>query len=708
MVGALILMERVSRRPVFEQPRPTPDPPAVKPTPTLDEAALAIAEFGPPETLSGLTGGRILRERITVTGQSLLTESLLLVADRDLVVEGEIRCPEAMPAGAPRIDITLVSRRGTIIVQREAIVGSGRSAERESGGFILLRAPNVIVNGTILGLSGGAGTDAIVSAQGDAIALGTHGGWGGDVHFVAENSITLVSGCLVTSGSGGAGGDAIANSEQGFAFAQAGSAAPAGHIVLRGAGPQTKVAILAEARLFSGGAHGGIGPISAAGGAAIARTAHSNGKGASGNAEALGGHGGGGGTVAFLSCTVQNSADMCAGNGTAGGTAYATGGRASGVSARAGGDATAVGGNGGAGGSAPIYQAEGEPEDIPGTGRPGEPGDGGAARATPGGPSSDGGKSWSGRASAQSGALGGDQRPPASVVERSPANSPAAESGQWPEPVVKEALTVEVVRSPDPATPIRYALFDFDGTLSLIREGWQNVMVPYFVAEIAACPHAEPISAIESAVREFVARLTGKQTIYQCFQLAEEVRQRGGTPLEPLEYKHEYLRRLWERIAGRVEALNSGVATPEEHLVRGSRQFLEALRDRGVTLYLASGTDLDYVLGEARALQLEEFFGERIYGALDEYQNFSKQMIIDRILETHNLHGPELLLVGDGYVEIENGKGVGGITLGVASDEAHPGELDEWKRERLLQAGADAIVRDFADLPGLMMYLFPV
>jgi len=27
---------------------------------------------------------------------------------------------------------------------------------------------------------------------------------------------------------------------------------------------------------------------------------------------------------------------------------------------------------------------------------------------------------------------------------------------------------------------IKYALFDFDGTVSLIREGWQGIMIPYF------------------------------------------------------------------------------------------------------------------------------------------------------------------------------------------------------------------------------------
>src|SRR5437879_5160537 len=98
----------------------------------------------------------------------------------------------------------------------------------------------------------------------------------------------------------------------------------------------------------------------------------------------------------------------------------------------------------------------------------------------------------------------------------------------------------------------RFALFDFDGTLSLIREGWQDVMVPYFVEELMTTARCEPDAEVELAVREFVTRLTGKQTIYQCFQLADEIIRRGGTPNEPLTYKREYLRRLWERIEYRV------------------------------------------------------------------------------------------------------------------------------------------------------------
>lgn len=263
---------------------------------------------------------------------------------------------------------------------------------------------------------------------------------------------------------------------------------------------------------------------------------------------------------------------------------------------------------------------------------------------------------------------------------------------------------LEVVHNTTPG-PFLFALFDFDGTLSLIREGWIDVMAPYFLEELSTAPDCEPAGDAEKVVREFVAKLTGKQTIYQCFQLQEEIRKRGGRPREALDYKHEYLRRLDARIAHRLEGLETGATLPDEMLLPGSRAFLQALEERGVDLYLASGTDIAYVKAEARALRIDHFFERHIYAALDRYQDFSKQMIIEKILRENDLHGPELLVVGDGYVEIENGKGAGGYALGVASYEAEPGPVDSWKRTRLIGAGADAIIPDFSQLDPLLDHL---
>src|SRR3974390_193229 len=81
-----------------------------------------------------------------------------------------------------------------------------------------------------------------------------------------------------------------------------------------------------------------------------------------------------------------------------------------------------------------------------------------------------------------------------------------------------------------------------------------------------------------------IMRLNGKQTIYQMIQLSERIQERGGVPREPLWYKHEYLRRLDERIAQRLEGLRTGRISPDELLVYGARGMLERLAARGLTL----------------------------------------------------------------------------------------------------------------------------
>jgi phosphoglycolate phosphatase len=266
--------------------------------------------------------------------------------------------------------------------------------------------------------------------------------------------------------------------------------------------------------------------------------------------------------------------------------------------------------------------------------------------------------------------------------------------------------SIEVIAEPPRRGAIRSALFDFDGTISLIREGWQRVMVPMMVEILLQTPRRESEEELRSVVLEYVDRLTGKQTIYQMIQLCEEIQKRGGTPLEPLEYKRMYHDRLWARIEGRVAGLKAGRVAPDDLLVPGSRDLLATLRRRGVKLYLASGTDIAYVEDEAAALGVADLFDGGIYGALDNWQAFSKAMIIERILREHDLRGEELVVFGDGYVEIENGKAVGGIAVGVASDEVRREGVDLWKRSRLINAGADLIIPEFREHERLLAYLF--
>ncbi len=267
--------------------------------------------------------------------------------------------------------------------------------------------------------------------------------------------------------------------------------------------------------------------------------------------------------------------------------------------------------------------------------------------------------------------------------------------------------SIEIIREIRPGIPFRHVVFDFDGTLSLIREGWPDVMVPMMVEEIRATGTGESEKEIHRRCHEFVMRLNGKQTIYQMIQLAEEIRMRGGRPKEALYYKQKYHARLLERIRHRHEELRAGDARPEDYLVPGAYGLLSALRDRGMALYLASGTDERYVKSEAGLLGLDRFFGAHIYGAIDDYTNYSKKMVIERILRENDVAGSALLGFGDGYVEVENIKSSGGAAVAVASDEAgRSGRPDAWKRERLIGVGADLVIPDFREKDALLAYLF--
>ena len=254
---------------------------------------------------------------------------------------------------------------------------------------------------------------------------------------------------------------------------------------------------------------------------------------------------------------------------------------------------------------------------------------------------------------------------------------------------------IEAIRPGVTAARAKVALFDFDGTLSVIRSGWVEVMVPMMVEILAATRSGESEAQLTEVVKEFVGRLTGKQTMYQMIELAENVTKRGGTPRDPLEYKRQYLDLLWDRIKGRVADLEAGRADPVQYLVPGSIALLEALRERGLKMYLASGTDHAYVTNEARLLGVDRYFDGGVFGALDDFKSFSKAILIQRVIQGAEALGDEFLGFGDGYVEIENVRHVGGVTVGVASDEPDCTKVDEWKRNRLVEVGADYIVPHF-------------
>jgi phosphoglycolate phosphatase-like HAD superfamily hydrolase len=265
---------------------------------------------------------------------------------------------------------------------------------------------------------------------------------------------------------------------------------------------------------------------------------------------------------------------------------------------------------------------------------------------------------------------------------------------------------IEILREGAHGRAARVVLFDFDGTLSLIRTGWVNIMVPMMVDILEELKTGESREALTAVVDEFVARLTGKETIYQMMEFAAQIEKRGGVAEDPKVYKKMYLDRLHARIHDRLEGLRAGTEDPEKHLVPGSRALLEELRGRGLKLYLASGTDHENVVEEAKLLDVYRYFDGGVFGALDDLSKFSKALLVKQIVESSEYRGEEFLGFGDGYVEIEVVKQAGGVAVGVASDEPECVKVDAWKRNRLAGVGADFIVANYADMGALRTALF--
>jgi phosphoglycolate phosphatase len=214
----------------------------------------------------------------------------------------------------------------------------------------------------------------------------------------------------------------------------------------------------------------------------------------------------------------------------------------------------------------------------------------------------------------------------------------------------------------------------------------------------------EPV--LRELVRRFVLDLNGSPTIFQMERFAQEITDRGGTAEPAINYHHEYLRRLGERVDERKGSIRSGATTPADHVVPGAHQLLSELQQRGVELTLASGTEIEFVRTESAILQIDEFFGDRVYAPGAKPQAFSKRAVMDDLLQRHGVDGNSLVGFGDGIVETRAVAELGGIAVGVACDETtRAGTPDPRKCEELIAAGASIIIADYRDTPALLEVL---
>ncbi len=255
-----------------------------------------------------------------------------------------------------------------------------------------------------------------------------------------------------------------------------------------------------------------------------------------------------------------------------------------------------------------------------------------------------------------------------------------------------------------PKGRVRTAIFDFDGTFSTLRCGWEEVMREMMLDMISG---GKPYDAsLAKIVEDYIDSSAGIQTVYQMQWLKEMVEK--AHPDEPEHdvwwYKDEYNRRLMINVEARIRRLETGEDSPEQYLISGAVEFLTALKDAGVEAYLASGTDHEDVLHEAEVLGVKDMFSG-IKGAPRRQAACSKEAVIKMLLEENGGSGEHLLLVGDGKVEIALGAQSGAFTLGVATDEKNRRGINPLKRERLKKAGADVIIGDFENLDAVLNWL---
>ena len=271
--------------------------------------------------------------------------------------------------------------------------------------------------------------------------------------------------------------------------------------------------------------------------------------------------------------------------------------------------------------------------------------------------------------------------------------------------VYLEGSEIEACVRPLPVlSRVRHAVFDHDGTISTLRQGWERIMEPMMIRAILGERYATADETlyhrVAHRVRDYIDKSTGIETLVQMEALVAMVAEFGIVPARDIlgtaGYKAIYNDALMDVVNGRLAKFRRGELHIEDFTVKGAVAFLRALRAMGVTLYLASGTDHDDVRREAEALGYADLFDGGVYGALDRAQAHAKRRVIQRILTDNGLDGSRLAVFGDGPVELRESRKRHGAAIGIASDEVRRYGLNPDKRARLVKAGAHLVMPDFS------------
>ncbi len=280
--------------------------------------------------------------------------------------------------------------------------------------------------------------------------------------------------------------------------------------------------------------------------------------------------------------------------------------------------------------------------------------------------------------------------------------------------VFHDGTEIEVIAAPPLRGRLTHAIFDNDGTVSTLREGWERIMEPVMIRAILGDRWKEADESlyrrVEARVRDYIDKTTGVQTLVQMHGLVDMVREFGVVPAAQVRdapgYKALYNEELLALVSRRLSKLTRGEVCVEDYTMKGALPLLKALHGAGVKLYLASGTDEEDVVSETTALGYAGLFQGRIHGAVGDVKIEAKRVVLERILTEIGEQGAATLVTfGDGPVEIRETKRRGGLAVGVASDERRRFGWNMRKRARVIRAGADLVVPDFSQWRALLALL---
>ena len=273
---------------------------------------------------------------------------------------------------------------------------------------------------------------------------------------------------------------------------------------------------------------------------------------------------------------------------------------------------------------------------------------------------------------------------------------------------------IEIINEWKEKLNIKYAIFDHDGTISTLREGWEHIMAPMMIKAILGEKRKDVgidvYQKIEERVNEYIDKTTGIQTLVQMKGLVDIIREFGYVPeekiLDEFGYKKIYNDELLEMVKVRECKYANGELSLDDLTIKNAIPFLKKLYDAGIQLYLASGTDEEDVIAEASALGYDYLFEGRIFGSVGDITIEAKRIVLNRILDKigHDA-ATQVITFGDGPVEIRETRKRGGLTVGMATNELRRYELNPKKRARLIKAGADIIIPDFSQYLRLLELL---